>query len=108
MTVSICIDGVGRVTGVHPADLTGNTGWLSVPEEALTERTGLGVEALAGTLEDENGVPRYAYRDGYVEARTAEEIAADTPEPVPTPAEQWRADVENALVELADMIAGGE
>ena len=25
-----------------------------------------------------------------------------------TPAEQWRADVENALVELADMIAGGE
>lgn len=26
----------------------------------------------------------------------------------PTLAEQWRTDVENALVELADMIAGGE
>jgi hypothetical protein len=29
-------------------------------------------------------------------------------EPEPTPQAQWRTDVENALVELAGLIAGGE
>lgn len=47
-----------------------------------------------------------------VESRLAEwlELAKGEDAPkvaAPTPAEQWRNDVENALVELADMIAGG-
>jgi uncharacterized protein YbjT (DUF2867 family) len=106
--VSICLDGEGRIVGINPGDLTGNTGWQAVEEETLTGPTGLTAEELASALTDVNGVPRYAYRDGRAEARTAAEIAADTPEAEPTPAEQWRADVENALVELAGMITGGE
>lgn len=46
----------------------------------------------------------------WYEAATPEEIEAikDSGQPEPTLAELWRADVENALVELANLIAGGE
>jgi hypothetical protein len=46
----------------------------------------------------------------WVEGKNPEEIAAiqAAGQPEPTPQAQWRADIENALVELAEMIAGGE
>lgn len=45
----------------------------------------------------------------WLEGKTPEEIAAirDTPTE-PTPQAQWRTDIENALVELAGLITGGE
>lgn len=49
-------------------------------------------------------------RETWEEGATAEETAAikAAGQATPTPAEQWRTDIENALVELADLIAGGE
>ncbi|MCE5343873.1 MAG: hypothetical protein LLF96_09895 [Eubacteriales bacterium] len=108
MPFSICVDTRGRILGLNPADMTGNTGWISVSEEALTQRIGMDTAALSDALIDENGAPRYLFADGYACARTPEDRAADAQDAPTSLAAQWRTDVENALVELADLLAGGE
>ena len=66
---SIYVDADGCVLSICPDDMTGNTGWLYVGEDVLTERTGKTVDELFGSLFDDEGAPLYQYADGYVEPR---------------------------------------
>ncbi len=60
---------------------------------------------LPKPLTDDNGVYRYKYADGAVIERTAEEMAADIPAPVPAP--PTNAELAAAIAELAEVICGG-
>ena len=105
----VYVDEMGRITAFNPNDMSGNTGWYQVQE------------TIGEPITEEHGVPIYKYRDGHVVSRTAQEIAADIPEPVPPqPSEleelqQIVADKQvqlneqaDALIELAELIVGGE
>lgn len=103
MVYSISVDGQGRINGVCPDDLTGGTGWVRA-ETDLTPQT---------ELFDARGVALYKMVDDVTAARTAKEMDADAPEPVPTDiSEAERLDqIEAALIEIAALAAtaaGGE
>lgn len=78
MNVSIFTDSAGRILAANPSDMSGNTGWIVVTEEALTAHTGVSVAELLDNA-SANGAALYVFRDGFAEHRTAEEIEADTP-----------------------------
>ena len=92
-----------RITAYNGVEnLPGNDNWHEV------------VEIIGEPITNEVGVPLYTYSKGHVISRTAAEIDADTPDPVePTPdrldvIEQRLDEQDDALIELAEMIAGGE
>ena len=89
----IYVDEWERVLGSNPNDMTGNSGWHGV--------TG----AVPDPLLSMDGVPLYKLVGDTVVARSAEEIAADTPlaHSVPTRDERLEA-VEAAVLE---MLLGG-
>jgi hypothetical protein len=99
MMISICADAQERVTGVCPDNLTGGQGWVWIETDLTPD----------DNLTDERGIALYKIVNGAVVARTAEEIAADTPEPTtPEPTQDERIDqVEAALIELAAIVTGG-
>lgn len=94
------VDETGRIIAYNPNNLSKNTGWKSVKEK------------IADPITNELGVPLYKYQDGHAVSRTAEEIDADTPEPVvPEPTEldiikQRLDEQDDALIELAELIGG--
>lgn len=103
----VYVDEAGRITAFNPNDMSGNTGWEEVQE------------TIGDPITEEHGVPIYKYRKGHVVSRTAAEIAADIPEPVPPEVpeiEQLRQQVAlqktqldeqaDALIELAELIGG--
>lgn len=98
----VYIDARSRITAFNPNEMSGNTGWLEVPEIVMEPIT------------EEHGVPIYKYKNGHCVARTAEEITADIPAPVdPEPTEldiirQRLDEQDDALIELAALIDGGE
>ena len=105
----VYVDEMGRITAYNPNDMSGNTGWYEVQE------------TIGDPITEEHGVPIYKYVNGHVVSRSAQEIAADIPEPVPpqpseleqlqqTVAEQQIQldDQADALIELAELITGGE
>ncbi|MBR2097960.1 MAG: hypothetical protein IJ907_08830 [Prevotella sp.] len=105
----VYVDGSGRITAYNPNDMGGNDGWYQVQE------------TIGEPITEEHGIPIYKYVNGHVVSRTAEEIAADIPEPVPpVPSEiellqqqvaeqQAQLDEQaDALIELAALIDGGE
>lgn len=105
----VYVDDKSRITAYNPNNMSGNTGWEEVQE------------TIGDTITEEHGVPIYKYRNGHVVSRTAAEIAADIPAPVPpevpeieqlrqqVAAQQAQLDEQaDALIELADIITGGE
>lgn len=85
---SICVDGQKRIVGMNVYDLTGNTGWMLLPEN-LTGRT---EQEIFDRITEEHGVPLYKVEDNAMVCRTDEEIAADIPdEPAPVEAVTWDA-----------------
>lgn len=105
----VYVDGSGRITAYNPNDMGGNDGWYQVQE------------TIGEPITEEHGIPIYKYVNGHVVSRTAEEIAADIPDPVPpVPSDiellrqqvleqQVQIDEQaDALIELADLIVGGE
>lgn len=103
----VYVDGSNRITAYNPNDMSGNDGWYEVQE------------TIGEPITEEHGVPIYKYRKGHVVSRTAAEIAADIPEPVPPEVpeiEQLRQQVAfqqsqldeqaDALIELAGLIGG--
>lgn len=105
----VYVDEAGRITAYNPNNMSGNTGWEEVQE------------TIGEPITEEHGVPIYKYRNGHVVSRSASEIAADIPAPEPPAVpeiEQLRQQVAlqqaqldeqaDALIELADIIAGGE
>ncbi len=105
----VYVDGSGRITAYNPNDMGGNDGWYQVQE------------TIGEPITEEHGIPIYKYVNGHVVSRTAEEIAADIPDPVPpVPSDiellrqqvleqQVQIDEQaDALIELAALIDGGE
>ena len=98
----VYVDEKNRITAYNPNDMSGNEGWKEINE------------ILGEPIVEEHGVPMYRYSRKHAVARTAAEIAADIPEPVPpepTPLDliQQQLDEQaDALIELAEMIVGGE
>jgi len=105
----VYVDGSGRITAFNSGDMSGNTDWYEVQE------------TIGEPITEEHGVPIYKYVNGHVVSRSAQEIAADIPEPVPPqPSEldeirEQIADQQtqlneqaDALIELAELIVGGE
>lgn len=105
----VYVDDKSRITAYNPNDMSGNTGWEQVQE------------TIGDPITEEHGVPIYKYRSGHVVSRTAAEIEADIPAPTPpdvpeieqlrqqVAAQQAQLDEQaDALIELADIIAGGE
>lgn len=105
----VYVDGSNRITAYNPNDMSGNTGWYEVQE------------TIGEPITEEHGVPIYKYRNGHVVSRSKAEIDADIPEPTPpVPSEmdqvkQQLAEQQvlineqaDALIELADLIVGGE
>lgn len=94
---SVFVDSEGRITAINPGDLRGNTGWERVRENIN--------EPITNT----DGVALYKFQNGHAVSRTAEEIAADTPEPEPPyidPVQQQLDEQADALIELAALIGG--
>lgn len=105
----VYVDGSDRITAYNPNDMTGNDGWYEVQE------------TIGEPITEEHGVPIYKYRNGHVVSRSRAEIEGDIPEPVPPePSEmdQLRQQIAeqqvlineqaDALIELAELIVGGE
>lgn len=105
----VYVDGSNRITAYNHNDMSGNTGWYEVQE------------TIGEPITEEHGVPIYKYRNGHVVSRSRAEIEADIPEPVPpepSEMEQLRQQLAeqqvlineqaDALIELADLIVGGE
>ena len=105
----VYVDGSGRITAFNSDDMSRNTDWYEVQE------------TIGEPITEEHGVPIYKYVNGHVVSRSAQEIAADIPEPVPPqPSEldeirEQIADQQtqlneqaDALIELAGLIVGGE
>lgn len=103
----VYVDGSGRITAYNPNDMGGNDGWYQVQE------------TIGEPITEEHGIPIYKYVNGHVVSRTAEEIAADIPDPVPpVPSDiellrqqvleqQAQLDEQaDALIELAELIGG--
>ncbi|MBQ9704926.1 MAG: hypothetical protein IJV55_01870, partial [Paludibacteraceae bacterium] len=78
-------------------------------------------ETIGEPITEDHGVPIYKYRNGHVVSRSRAEIEGDIPEPVPPePSEmdQLRQQIAeqqvlineqaDALIELAELIVGGE
>lgn len=80
MKVSILADAGDRVVAISPDNLTGNTGWTQVAETRVTSHTMKTLDEVFENLSNSDGIPIYKFVDGYVEERTAEEIAADVAE----------------------------
>jgi hypothetical protein len=107
----VFVDSSNRITAFNENDMTGNAGWHEVPE-ILTEP--IFVEECAAL---------YKYVDGHAVPRTQQEIDADIPHSQPEPeeptelellrqqveAQQTQLDEQaDALIELAELIVGGE
>lgn len=105
----VYVDGSNRITAYNSNDMSGNTGWYEVQE------------TIGEPITEEHGVTIYKYRNGHVVSRSRAEIEADIPEPVPPEpseteilrrqiAEQQTQlnEQADALIELAELIVGGE
>lgn len=85
MKLWLYTDDDGRLLGMNPNDMTGNTGWQEAVDASL-----LGDDPMSKPITDARGIAIFSVADGIVAARTQEEIDADynPPEPQPTPDER--------------------
>lgn len=104
--VYIKIDSKSRITEINSsAFLSDISNWTEIDKgDGVIYHHAQG-NYLPKPLIDENGVYRYKYSNGTIVERTAEEMAADIPEPVPAP--PTNAELAAAIAELAEVICGG-
>lgn len=93
---SICIDGDGRIVGLNPHDLSGNTGWLTT------------ADVISEPLTETHGIPLYKYVDGHVAARTQEEIDTDIAALPSSTAPNLEQRVTDCEADIDQIIAGLE
>ena len=82
--------------GASPNDMTDNSGWIPFAGE------------IPEALHDSYGVPMYAYDNGSLRKRTAQERAANRPrrQSMPSDAERLSA-LENAFSEFVEVMLNG-
>lgn len=76
MKLWLYCDGEGRLQGMNPNNMTGNTGWIEAVDASV-----LGEKPMSVPLHDSRGIARYKGVGGIVTARTQEEMDADYVEP---------------------------
>ena len=87
-----------RCEGGYTAENIRGEGWICI-DEGTGDRYNLCQSHYFDALYDEYGVCRYAYEDGVVRRRTAEELEADRPagEDAPASDKERIAELEEAL-----------
>lgn len=88
MKLWLYTDDDGRLQGMNPNDMSGNTGWQEAVDASL-----LGDDPMSKPVTDERGIALYRVAQGVVMARTQEEMDADyiPSDPQPTPDERMAA-----------------
>lgn len=100
----------GIVTAINSSIfITDTSGWTLIDEGTGDRYAHAQNQYLDKPIADENGVYRYKLADGKITERSAEEMAADIPEPAevpPTNAElaQQLTDVQMALCEIYESL----
>ena len=98
----VYVDEQNRITDYNQNDMSGNDGWKEINE------------IIGEPITEEHGVALYRYSRKHAVARTAAEIAGDIPEPLPPEPtqldliQQQLDEQADALIELAELIVGGE
>lgn len=109
MRVYIKTDDKNRVTAISSEIfISDTTGWAEIDRGDGDRYVHAQGNYFPKPLTDENGVYRYKYTDGIVSERTAEEMAGDMPEPIPTITQEQRLTAaENAIEEIINLIMEG-
>lgn len=115
MSISVYQDDSGRILALSLSDLSGNSGWITAEETALTAHTGAQLDDMLNGLTNADGVALYEFRDGFAERRSEEAISADAPNAPRQPSEGERLDTleaeslatMEAVAEVYEMIVGG-
>ena len=106
MKVYIKVDEKNRVTDINSEIFIEDiTGWTQIDDGEGDRFVHAQGNYLPKPLMDKYGVYRYKYTNGVVTERTAEEMAADIPEPIPAPPSN--AELAAAIAELAEVICNG-
>ena len=106
MKVYIKTDEKNRVTAINSEIfISDTTGWVEIDRgdgDKFSQSQG---NYLPKPLTGENRIHRYKYENGVISERSADEMAADMPEPAPIP--PTNAELAAAIAELAGVIMSG-
>lgn len=106
MKVFIKLDDADNIISINSEIFIEDTSdWIEIDDGEGDKYAHAQGNYLPKPLTDENGVFRYKYADGIVSERTAEEMAADIPKPIPKP--PTNEELAAAIAELAEVICGG-
>lgn len=106
MRVFIKIDSKNRITAVNSEIFISDfSGWVEIDSGDGDKFAHAQGNYLPMPLIDENGCYRYKYENGAVCERSADEMAADIPEPAPVP--PTNEELAAAIAELAEVICSG-
>ena len=106
MRVFIKIDSKNRITAVNSEIFISDySGWTEIDSGDGDKFAHAQGNYLPMPLIDENGGYRYKYENGAVCERSADEMAADIPEPAPVP--PTNEELAAAIAELAEVICSG-
>lgn len=95
MKLWLYCDGDGRLQGMNPNDMAGNTGWIEAADASA-----LGENPMHASLHDARGIAMYTAHDGVVKKRTQEEMDAEYIEPEARKSESERLDDVEAQVAM--------
>ena len=106
MRVYIKTDSKNRITDINSEIFVSDvSGWAEVDSGDGDKFAHAQGNYLPLPLIDENGCYRYKFQNGIISERSAEEMAADMPEPAPVP--PTNAELAAAIAELAEVICSG-
>ena len=106
MRVFIKIDSKNRITAVNSEIFISDfSGWVEIDSGDGDKFAHAQGNYFPKPVMDENGVYRYKYENGVISERSADEMAADMPEPAPIP--PTNAELAAAIAELAGVIMSG-
>ena len=91
---SLYVDSAGRVMGYNPNGMAGNSGWVQITEEAITQVTGMEPGAFGNSLMDEQSAARWKLVEGVLVARSAAEMSADHTPATETPSQTEKLEAQ--------------
>lgn len=106
MRVFIKTDEKNRIAAVDSEIFISDTsGWVEIDSGDGDKFAHAQGNYFPKPVMDENGVYRYKYENGAVCERSADEMAADIPDPAPVP--PTNEELAAAIAELAEVICSG-
>ena len=106
MRVFIKTDSKNRITAVNSEIFISDfSGWVEIDSGDGDKFAHAQGNYFPKPVMDENGVYRYKFQNGIISERSADEMAADMPEPAPVP--PTNAELAAAIAELAEVICSG-